>query len=147
MTNLKWLLVKLDYVGEACVCALRHDHFCVKIYSNVVKVVCPQWLISLSHVLLFVQQLPDPLAKWPHKVLPQQTKVRVEVKVRVRVALGGEVGSKERPELLLELLRSRVDGYGPEVLLLVLVWVGNSDYLMSAKPSKCLQVIPGLVIT
>lgn len=37
----------------------------------------------------------------------------------VCVALGGEIGSKEGPLVLMELLRCGVDGYGPEVLLIL----------------------------
>ena len=48
--------------------------------------------------------------------------MRVKVEVGVCVALRGEVGSKEGPVVLMELVRSWVDGYVPEILL-VFTWV------------------------
>lgn len=50
----------------------------------------------------------------------------VKVEVGVCIALRGEVGSKEGPVVLVELFRSWVDGYGPEVLLLFFTWVRKS---------------------
>lgn len=125
--NLKWLDVKLDYVCKASMSALGHHHLCVKIYADIIKALGPQWLIAPSHVYLVLEQLLDPLTEWPHKVLPQQTEVRVKVEMRVCVALRGEVGSKEGPVVLLELFRSWVDGYGPEILLLFFNWVGSNE--------------------
>ncbi len=72
------------------------------------------------------KQLLDPLTKWPHKVLSQQPEVCVKVEVGVCVALGGEVGSKEGPVVLMELLKSWVEGYGPEILLFFFNWIRNS---------------------
>lgn len=140
--NLEWLEVKLDYVGEASLRALRHHHFCVKIYSDIIKALCPQWLITPSHVFLVLEQFLYPLTKWPHKVLSQQTEVSVKVEVCVCVALRGEVGSKEGPVLQLELLRSWADGYGPEILLLFVTWVGNSEHFVSMKLLKEAKSFP-----
>lgn len=79
------------------------------------------------------EQLLDPLAEWPHKVLSQQPEVCVEVELGAGVALRGEVGSEERPLVLVELLRGRVDRQGPEVLALIPAYrkreVGAMDFI------------------
>lgn len=98
--------------------ALGHHQPCVKIHSDIVKALLLQWTVAPAHVHLVPKQLLDPLPERPHKVLSQQSEVRVKVEVGVCVALRGEVGSQEGPVVLMELLRSRVDGYGPEILLL-----------------------------
>lgn len=125
-TNLKWLNVKLDYVGKASRRALGHHQFGVKIYSDVIKALLLQWIITPSFVHFVLKELLDPLTEWPHKVLSQQPEVRVEVEVGVCVALRGEVGSQEGPVFLMELLTSWVDGYGPEILLIFFTWVRNN---------------------
>lgn len=115
--NLKWLSVKLDCVGEACVSALGHHQSCIKIYSDIIKALCLQRFITPPHVHLVLKQLLDPFPEWPHKVLSQQAEVCVKVKVGVCVALRGEVGPEKGPVFLTKLLRGWVDRYGPEILL------------------------------
>lgn len=95
--------VELYYVDNAICGAGGPNNSYVKIDSDVVKLLCPQSLISCSHVLLTRKNLLDSVAERAHKVLSQQAEVRVKVDVGVCVALGGEVGSKEGPLLLMEL--------------------------------------------
>lgn len=124
--HLKWTNVKLDYVGNSGMRTFGHHQLCVKIYSDIIKLVCLQWLIGSFHVHMVPKKLLDPVTEWPHKVLSQQPEVRVQVEVGVCVALRGEVGSKEGLLVLMELLRSWVDGYIPEILLFFFTWIRNS---------------------
>ncbi len=122
---MKWLNVKLDCVGNASLCALGHHQLHVKIYSDIIESLRLQLFLVHSHVHLVLKQLLDPLAEWSHKVLSQQSEVRVKVEVGVCVTLRGEVGSEEGLDVLMELLGRRVDGYGPVVLLIFPTWVRN----------------------
>lgn len=121
--HLKWANVKLDYVGNSSMGTFGCHQLCIKIYSDIIKLF---WLIGSFHVPLVPKKLLDPITEWPHKIFSEQPEVRVQVEVGVCVALRGEVGSKEGLLVLMELLWSWVDGYGPEILLLFFTWVGNS---------------------
>lgn len=123
---LKWINIKMDYIGNSSSCVFGENQSCIKIYSDVIKVLCLQQRIPPSHVHLFPKQLLDPITEWPNKVLSQQAEVRVKVDLGVCVPLRGEVGSKKGPLVLMELLWSWVDGYSPEILLLFFTWVRDS---------------------
>lgn len=135
--------VELYYEGNASIGASGKSHLCVKIDPDIVKALCPQRLIPHSHVHLTSKNLLDSITERAHKVLPQQTEVRVKVDVGVCVALGGEVGSKEGPLFLVELLRCGVDGYGPEILLIFCARVRErcSIGLLSFDFGKYLKVV------
>lgn len=83
--DLKWLNIKLDYVGEPSLRALGHHQLRVKVYSDIIEALRLQ--STASNVLLAPEQLLDPLAERPHKVLSQQAEMRVEVEFGVCVAL------------------------------------------------------------
>lgn len=100
-------------MGDSSIGAHGESHVCVQIDSDVIEALRRQILTSR----VTVKNLLDSVTERAHKVLSQETEVRVKVDVCVCVALGGEVGSKEGPLVVVELLTSGVDGYGPEILL------------------------------
>lgn len=128
-------------MGNASIGASGPNHLCVQIDSDIVKLLCPQRLISGSHVHLTCKNLLDSIAERAHKVLSQQTEVRVKVDVGVCVALGGEVGSKKGPLLLTELLRCGVDRYVPEILLIFCARVREMQQLWKSFESGVLYRI------
>lgn len=101
-------------MGNSSIGALGKNHTRVKIDSDVIKTHCPLKLIPPFH--LVIANLPDSIAERAHKVLSEQTEVRVKVDVGVCIGLGGEVGSEEGPLFHVELFRCGVDGYSPEIL-------------------------------
>lgn len=106
-------------------CAFGHNKLRIKINPDVIKVLGLCWNHVASQVHLDIQQLLDPLPKWSDKVLSEQPEVSVEVEVGVCVTLTGEVGSQKWLVVLLELLRSWIDWYGPEILLFFITYDTN----------------------
>ena len=108
-------------MGHSGTRTFRHQNLGVKIYSDVVKALVLQRFIILSHVTLVLDQLLDPVTERSNKVLPQQSEVCVKVDMGACVALRSEVCSEEGLLFLVELLRSWVDGYSPEIFLLFFI--------------------------
>lgn len=105
VTDLERLGVKLNLIGNSRRCAHGNHQPGVRVDGDAIETP-----VLERDVLLAVQQLLNALAERPHKVLPQEAEVGVQVDLGAGVALGGLVAPEERPGVQVQLLHRRVYG-------------------------------------